>query len=171
LSEDGDSDNEMDIPELVMPPPAPAPSPRSSNQTPRSVPESPIPPPPVDGNSIIEINSSKKIYDLSESIRKSNDKDMEYIFLPDGPFPNNHNSETLNSKKNLWKTLIEKQRKIDPDVLQMMETYIPLKCETYKELLDLYREKNLISVGGKRRTRKAKRSKKFPRNFRRTATK
>jgi hypothetical protein len=126
---------------------------------------------------------------LNESVKRATSPD-ELIFRSDVSLGNSEYMKQMrNSKREatyeIWRDLIEKGRKIDEDVIRMMQNYIIRECSSdnlenvercrkYREILDAYWNKNPSlresqqRIGGKRRrskkyTRKPKRktSKKF----------
>ena len=115
-------------------------------------------------------NQSKK-YTLSDSIKRTNDDD-EIIFTNDSmmePYMRKIKSDIKSHTIPLWENLIKKGQKIDDDVINMMQTCHPTpseKCNTYNEILQLYRNKNPIG-GRKRETRNRRKSKKRAKKSRR----
>jgi hypothetical protein len=119
-------------------------------------------------------NRSYKL--LNESVKRATSPD-ELIFRSDVSLGNSEYMKKMRTGKRektykMWKELIEQGRKIDEDVIRMMQNYIISECRSgnlenvercrkYREILDAYwnknpslREKQQIIDGGKRRRAK-----------------
>ena len=126
-------------------------------------------------------NRSYKL--LSETLKRSTSPD-ELIFRSDVSLGNSEYMKKMRDSKKeatyeIWRELIEKGRKIDEDVIRMMQNYIIRECRSdnlenvercrkYREILDAYWNKNPSlresqqRIGGRRSrakkyTRKSKR--------------
>ena len=112
---------------------------------------------------------------LNESIKRATSPD-ELMFRSDVSLGNSEYMKQMRYRKReatyeIWKDLIEKGRKIDEDVIHMMQNYIISECRSgnlenvercrkYREILDAYWNKNPSlrekqqRIGGRRRRAK-----------------
>lgn len=124
---------------------------------------------------------------LNESIKRATSPD-ELMFRSDVSLGNSEYMKQMRYRKReatyeIWKDLIEKGRKIDEDVIHMMQNYIISECRSgnlenaercrkYREILDAYWNKNPSlrekqqRIGGRRR-----RAKKYTRRTKGKTTK
>lgn len=134
-------------------------------------------------------NRSYKL--LNESVKRATNPD-ELIFRPDVSLGNSEYMKKMRTGQRertyaMWEKLIEQGRKIDEDVIRMMQNYIISECRSvnlenvercrkYREILDAYLNKNLYlrdsqqRIGGRRRRAKkyTRKSKRKPRRTRAT---
>lgn len=105
---------------------------------------------------------------LNESVKRSTSPD-ELMFRSDISLKGSEYFKKMRDSKKettyeIWRDLVEKGRKIDEDVIHMMQNYINTECHSdnldnlercrkYRELLDAYRERQQ-RIGGKRRRAK-----------------
>lgn len=132
-------------------------------------------------------NRSYKL--LNESVKRATSPD-ELMFRSDVSLENSEYMKQMRDRKReatyeIWRDLIEKGRKIDEDVIRMMQNYIISECRSgnlenvercrkYREILDAYWNKNPSlkekqkRIGGRRRRSKKTKRKSSKKSKKRT---